>query len=56
VATDNELIIRAVQKYFEGGHDADLVRTDRALRPDLVGRSPAEDGGWKIVDALWLPQ
>jgi hypothetical protein len=56
VATDNELITRTVQDYFEGGHNADLVRTDRALRPHLAGRSPAEDGGWKIMDAPWLPQ
>jgi hypothetical protein len=56
VATDNELITRTVQDYIAGGHDADLVRTDRALSPHLAGRSLAEDGGRKIVDAPWLPQ
>jgi hypothetical protein len=41
MATDRELIIRAVHDYFEGWYDADTARMDRALHPDLVKRSPA---------------
>ncbi len=114
MATDQELITQTVHDYFEGWYDADAARMDRALHPDLIKRSPAEDdgailtkelmsqacaegegtrtaerwvkidiadvcgdiasavvrpapyreylhlirtgGGWKIADALWLPQ
>jgi hypothetical protein len=57
MATDQELIAQAVQDCFGGWYGADVARMDRALHPDLVKRSPAEDGdGWKMADALWLPQ
>jgi hypothetical protein len=44
VATDEVLMSRTVRDYFEGWHDAGVARMDRALHPDLVKRSPAEDG------------
>ena len=45
MVTDHELITQTVHDYFEGWYDADVARMDRALDPDLVKRSPAEDGG-----------
>ena len=45
MATDQELITQTVHDYFEGWYDADVARMDRALHPDLVKRSPAEDDG-----------
>ncbi|MGB6456942.1 MAG: nuclear transport factor 2 family protein [Streptosporangiaceae bacterium] len=45
VATDQGLITQAVRDYFEGWYDADVARMGRVLHPDLVERSPAEDGG-----------
>jgi hypothetical protein len=45
MATGQELITQTVHDYFEGWYDADVARMDRALYPDLVKRSPAEDGG-----------
>jgi len=45
MATDQELITHTVHDCFEGWHDADVARMDRALHPDLVKRPPAEDGG-----------
>jgi hypothetical protein len=45
MVADRELITQTVQDYFEGWYDADVPRMDRALHPELVKRSPAEDGG-----------
>jgi Putative lumazine-binding len=45
MATDQELITQMVQDCFEGWCDTDVARTDRALHPGLVKRSPAEDDG-----------
>ena len=45
MATDQDLITETVHDYFKGWYDADVARMDRALHPDLVKRSPAEDGG-----------
>jgi hypothetical protein len=59
MATDQELITQAVQDYFGGWHDADVARMGRALHPDLVRRSAAEDDGailTKEVMLLWLPR
>jgi putative lumazine-binding protein len=38
-ATD--LLTQAALDYFEGWYDADIVRMDRALHPDLVKRQAA---------------
>jgi|ERR1700733_11012009 Putative lumazine-binding len=55
MATDQELITQTFQDYFESWSDADVARTDRALHPDLVTRSPAEDGGAILAKELMLP-
>jgi hypothetical protein len=54
MATDQELVTQTVQDYFEGRYDADVARTDRALHPDVVKRSPAEDGGAILTKELML--
>lgn len=54
MATDQELITQTVQDYFESWYDADVAQTDRALHPDLVKRSPAEDGGAILTKELML--
>jgi Putative lumazine-binding len=54
MATDRELIARAVHDYFEGWYDADVARMGRALHPDLVKRSPAEDDGAILTRAVML--
>jgi hypothetical protein len=38
------LIEQTVRDYFEGWYDADVVRMDRALHPDLVKRSVVHGG------------
>ena len=55
MARDDELITRTVQDYFEGWHDADAARMDRALHPcgDYLHLIRTSDG-WKIGNALWL--
>ena len=52
MATDAELITATVRDYFEGWYDADVARMDRALHPDLVKRSTAEDGVILSKDAM----
>jgi len=37
--TAGELITNTVLDYYEGWHDADIARMDRALHSDLVKRS-----------------
>jgi Putative lumazine-binding len=54
MATDQELITQSVQDYFEGWYHTDVARMDRALQPDLVKRSPAEDGGAILTKELML--
>jgi hypothetical protein len=54
MATDQELITQTVQDYFGAGYEADVARMDRALHPDLVKRSPAEDGGAILTKELLL--
>jgi hypothetical protein len=54
MAADQELITQTVQDYFEGWYDADVARMDRALHPDLVKRSPAEDDGAILTKELLL--
>jgi hypothetical protein len=54
MATGQELIIETARDYLEGCHDADVARMDRALHPDLVKRSPAEDGGAILTKAVML--
>ena len=54
MATDKELITQTVQDYFGGWYDADAARMDRALHPDLVKRSPAEDDGAILTKQLVL--
>lgn len=54
MATDRELIARAVHGYCEGWLDADVARMGRALHPGLVKRSPAEDGGAILAGAVML--
>jgi hypothetical protein len=54
MATDQELISLAVRDYFEGWFDADVARMDGALHPDLVKRSPAEDGGAILTKDVML--
>ena len=53
MATDEVLISRTVRDYFEGWHDAGVARMDRALHHIHLIRT---GGGWKILDALWLPR
>ena len=52
MATDHELITRTVPDYFEGWYDADVARMDRALPPDLVERSPAEEDGAIVTEEV----
>jgi hypothetical protein len=54
MATDQELITQAVQVRFGGWYEADVARMDRALHPDLVKRSPAEDDGVILTKQLML--
>ncbi len=54
MATDQELITQTVQDYFGGWYEADVARMGRALHPDLVKRSPAEDGGAILTKELLL--
>jgi|SRR5271165_5223223 len=54
MATDQELISQTVLDYFEGWYDADAARMDRALHPDLVKRSPAEDDGAILTKDVML--
>jgi hypothetical protein len=54
MATDQELITQTVQDCFGGWYDADVARMDRALHPDLVKRSPAEDDGAILTKELML--
>ena len=54
MVTDQELISRTVHDYFEGWYDADVAPMGRALHPDLVKRSPAEDGGATLTRDVLL--
>jgi len=54
MATDEELIIQTVRDYFEGWHDAEVARMDRALHSDLVKRSLAEDDGAILTKDVML--
>ena len=44
MSTDEELITRTVLDYFEGWFDGDSARMERAVHPNLVKRSPGDDG------------
>ena len=54
MASDEALITQTVRQYFEGWYDVDVARTDRALHPDLVKRSPVEYGGAILTKDLML--
>jgi ketosteroid isomerase-like protein len=41
---DKEAIVACVLDYYEGWFDGDAARMERALHPDLVKRSLADDG------------
>jgi hypothetical protein len=43
--TEQELLTQTVLDYSEGWFDGDIARMDRALRPNLVKRSPGEQHG-----------
>ena len=54
MARDQEPITQAVQDCFGGWYDADAASMGRALHPDLVKRSPAEDDGAILAKELML--
>jgi hypothetical protein len=53
MATGQELITQAVQDCFGGWYDADVVRSAPCREYLYLVRT---GDGWKIADALWLPQ
>jgi Putative lumazine-binding len=44
-SSDEAAVVAVALDYFEGWFDGDVQRMDRALHPDLVKRSPAEEHG-----------
>jgi hypothetical protein len=56
MATDQELITQTAQDYFEGWSNADMARMGRVLHYREYLHLIRTGDGWKIVDALWLPQ
>ena len=54
MAADEELLTRAVHDRFGGWYDADVAWMGRALRPGLVKRSPAGDGGAILTKGAML--
>jgi hypothetical protein len=54
MATAEELITRTVHGYFEGWHDADVARMERATDLHLAKRSSAEDDGAILTEDAML--